>query len=238
MHRQNDPFTTSQSTEYVEWAWDQLAGVTCQSVPKVALTFTDSTSLDLIDHSRAGSKEFVRRANAALDIVHRGESLTANWKQTTRIKPYPIDLWREALEFLTARDGSSLWSGASKIVDGLKPDEVPLAVQRWDKDLAFEDRTGIDNLFKSGTRLWVMTDRRFVELQGDDHFHIRGQWPANAIRGARLGDPESRTDDVLLVGDEEVRFPDSSRVAPPRASELGFVVAVNEAVAPVQGAGQ
>jgi hypothetical protein len=238
MHRQNGPLTTSQPTEHVEWTWDQLAGVTRQGFRKVTLTFTDGSNLELVDRSRAGAKEFARRANAALEVVARGESLTANWQQISRIKPYPIDLQMEALEFLKGRDGSSLWAEGSRIVDELEPDEVPLAVQRWDKGLAFEGRTGVDNLFKSGTRLWVMTDRRFVELQGDDHFRIRRQWPANAIRGARLGDPERRTDDVLLVGDKEVRFPDSPRVAPPRVAEIRLAEAINEAARLVQRDGR
>lgn len=83
-----------------------------------------------------------------------------------------------------------------------------------------------------------MTDRRFVELQGDAHFRIRRQWPANAIRGARLGDPERRTDDVLLVGDKEIPSPDSPRINPPRVAELRFAEAINEAVQLVQRYGR
>jgi hypothetical protein len=228
-HRQNGPLTASQPTEHEEWSWDQLAGVSRRGFRGVVLSFTDGSTLDLVDRSRAGAKEFVRRAKAALEVPSRGQSLSANWQQITKLRPFQMDPRLEALMFLKGRDGSSLSGEGSDIVDVLEPDEVPLAVERWDKGPALEYR-GTDNLLKSGTRLWVMTDRRFIEMQGDIDFRIRRQWPAAAIGGARLGDPERRTDDVLLVDGEAIPFPDSPRVNPPREAELHFANAINEAV--------
>jgi hypothetical protein len=228
VHRQHGEFTTQLPTEHREWTWDQIADISRKGLRGIRVRFRDGTDLDVVDRSRAGAKDVVRRAQAALDVFSRGDSLTEHWQQITGITPRRMDPRLEALEFLRGRDGSSVAGEATDILARLEPDEVPLAAQRWDKGLALDTR-GTDQTFMDATRIWVMTDRRFLEMQGEMVFRVRRQWPAAEVRGARLGDPARRTPDVVVIGGDEIPTPDSPRTEPPRPADVRFVSAINEA---------
>lgn len=229
IHRQHGELSTQLPTEHREWTWNQITDISRKGLRGIRVRFRDGTHLDVADRSRAGAKDVVRRAQAALDVLSRGGSLAEHWQQITGITPRRMDPRLEALEFLRGRDGSSVAGEATDVIARLDPDEVPLAAQRWDKGLALDTR-GTDQTFMDAKRIWLMTDRRFLEMQGEMVFRVRRQWPAAEVRGARLGDPARRTPDVVLIGEEEIPAPDSPRTEPPRPADIRFAAAVDEAV--------
>lgn len=230
-------FYSSQPIVHREWPWEQLAGVARSGRRGIVLSWTDGTSTEVTDRHKRGAEQFVTRVERTLEVLRSGGSPQQQWQQIAGITPRTVDLQHEALEFVQARDHGDLHHMEPEVVDVLDTGEVPLVAQCWDKGISIfgDDFTNnADQILTTSNRAWVMTDRRFLELQGERKFRIRRQWPVWEILGARFGDEHKRPD-LLITTQQQIPIPDSPRNGKRRLHQTRIVEAINEAAALVRG---
>jgi hypothetical protein len=229
LHREQGGYRRNPPLVHREWSWDQLADVESTGWTGIRLSWRDGSRTVVRDRKRSAAKTVVARMRRALDVHRAGGSLRENWQTITGMTPQSRDPRMEALEFLHARDTSSVEGNRWHIMKVLERDEVPLSAQQWNRGLTLNS-SGTDELLAEGTRIWVMTDRRLLELQGDSSFRVRRQWDARDILGARPRDRQRRTPDTLVTTAGEIPFPSAPSVEEPTMSDIRAVAAINEAV--------
>jgi hypothetical protein len=229
LHREHGGYLHNAPLVHQEWSWDQLADVESTGWTGIRLRWRDGSRTVVRDRKRSAAKTVVARMRRALDVHRAGGSLRENWQSITGMTPQSRDPRMEALEYLQGRDTSSISGNSWHIMQVLEQDEVPLSAQQWTRGLTINS-SGTDELLAEGTRIWVMTDRRLFELQGDVSFRVRRQWDARDILGARLRDKQRRTTDTLITTAGEIPFPSAPSVEKPTMSDIRAVEAINEAV--------
>lgn len=229
LHREHGGYLHNAPLVHQEWSWDQLAVVESTGWTGIRLGWKDGSRTIVRDTKRSVAKNVVERLRRALDVHRAGGSLREHWQSITGMTPQSRDPRMEALEYLRGRDTSSVSGNSWHIMKVLERDEVPLSAQQWSRGLTVNS-SGTDELLAQGTRIWVMTDRRLLELQGDTSFRVSRQWDAHDILGARLRDTERRTTDTLITTAGEIPFPSAPSVERPTMSDIRAVSAINEAV--------